>query len=293
MVAMFSPERMFLRGRTNLNKLTPPDHEVGYLRIAVAGNPGSTVAEHFGQAQAFNIFEVGPEGPRFVGERPIIEDAGEDRRQAIARILADCDGLLVSRIGPVPKEKMAAAGIDATADYADQPVEAALAAYRTARFGSPEASEIAPDATQPGADFGQDPDFGRFRLVHTMLRVRDMDRSIDFYTRLLGMRVIEQRDHRKNQFTQTYLGHDGKDAAPCLELVFNWMRDEPYEVGEAFGHIAIAVNGIWSLCRRLEAEGVPMPRPPHSQRHGQTIVAFIEDPDGHPIELIQAPSGPA
>ncbi len=72
-----------------------------------------------------------------------------------------------------------------------------------------------------------------------------------------------------------------------LELVFNWMRDEPYEKGDAFGHIAVGVRGIGALCRSLAAAGVVMPRPPRSQRHGETVVAFIEDPDGYRIELIE------
>ena len=79
-----------------------------------------------------------------------------------------------------------------------------------------------------------------------------------------------------------------------LELVFNWGREEPYPMGEAYGSIAIGVQGIGALCRKLEAESVPMPRPPRSQRHGNTIVAFIEDPDGYQIELVQsAPSSEA
>ena len=129
--------------------------------------------------------------------------------------------------------------------------------------------------------------------MHTMLRVSDIERSIDFYTRLLGMRVISQREHRKNQFTQVYLGYGEGDAGIGLELVQNWGREEPYQHGDAFGHIADGGDRHHGLCRHLEAAGVPMPMPPRSQRHGNIIVAFIEDPDGYRIELVQRPDGEA
>ncbi len=257
--------------------------EQASLRIAVAGGPEGTVEQHFGQAESFSIFDVAETSPRLVEQRSISSNArdGEDRRETIARMLGDCDALLVSRIGPVPQEKMAKAGVDATAAYADQAIGEALAAYCKSRRTPAEQT----DETELS------PDSSRFRILHTMRGVTDMERSVDFYTRLLGMRVQAQREHRKNQFTQTYLGYgeacDGN--GPALELVFNWARETPYEAGESFGHIAIAVNGIAKLCRRLEAEGVVMPRPPRSQRHGEAVVAFIEDPDGHRIELVEHP----
>lgn len=126
-----------------------------------------------------------------------------------------------------------------------------------------------------------------FRLMHAMLRVRDMERSIDFYSRLLGMRVLRQREHKKNQFSQTYIGYGEEAAGMVLELVQNWNQEGDYAQGDAFGHIAIEVEGITALCDGLAAAGVPMPRPPSSQRHGDTIVAFIEDPDGYRIELVE------
>lgn len=134
-----------------------------------------------------------------------------------------------------------------------------------------------------------------FRLMHAMLRVHDMERSIDFYTRLLGMTVLRQREHKKNQFSQTYIGYGAEASTMVLELVQNWNREDPYPQGEAFGHIAVEVEGITAFCEGLTAAGVPMPRPPSSQRHGDTIVAFIEDPDGYRIELVErrAPAAPA
>jgi lactoylglutathione lyase len=126
-----------------------------------------------------------------------------------------------------------------------------------------------------------------FRILHTMLRVSDMERSVDFYTRLLGMRVLEQREHKKNRFTQTYLRYCEAAEGPVIELVSNWVQDELLEIGTAFGHIAIGIYGVRALCDHLSAEGVPMPRPPSSQRHGENIIAFVVDPDGYRIELVE------
>jgi len=248
------------------------------IKIAVAGKDGGSVNEHFGQAAAFLIYEMDDQEARLTESRAIADHAqeGEDRRDTIQRMLADCAGLLVARIGPVPKEKMAKAGIDARDDWAEQPVSAALTAFWTARNKSASSGmeEVLPPA-----------DPSRFRLLHCMLRVEDMERSLDFYTRLLGLSVLERREHKKNQFTQVYLGYPS--GGMTLELVQNWSQDSDYQKGEGFGHFAIAVNGIGSFCKMLEAEGIPMPRPPRSQRHGENIVAFIEDPDGYRIELVQ------
>ena len=187
-------------------------------------------------------------------------------------MLADCKVLLVAKIGPVPAAKLGDAGIEAIDAHVGKPIETALA-------------EVFAEKTRPIDD--EPIDTSAFRLAHAMLRVADIERSIDFYTRLLGMKVLEQRDHKKNQFTQVYVGYGDGFSQMVLELVFNWMQEEPYVKGDAFGHIAIEVRDINRLCRRLAAEGVPMPRAPRGQRHGDTIVAFIEDPDGHRIELFQ------
>ena len=201
--------------------------------------------------------------------------------KGILQVIGDCKGVLIARIGPVPKEMLAAAGLDAADDYAFQPAAESVAAF-FARWQANGATRPAP------ASEAEDPGKAE-RLLHTMLRVSDVERSVDFYTRLLGMQVVSRREHRKNQFTQVYLGYGGSDADICLELVQNWDREEPYQHGDAFGHIAIAVTGITALCNRLAAEGVAMPRPPRSQRHGDIIVAFIDDPDGNRIELVQRP----
>ena len=249
--------------------------------IAVAGPEGGTVNEHFGQAEGFLIYDMGSGIPALRERRHIaaLAQDGEDRRETIRRILSDCQALLVARIGETPKAMMAQAGIDATGDYADRPILDALHAYVH------KAATLDP---APPEDWDRPSDTAAFRIIHTMLRVADLERSLDFYTRLLGMRLIERRDHKKNQFTQAYLGY-GENSPAQIELVFNWDRQAPYVQGDGFGHFAIQVNGIGALCRQLEAAGIPLPRPPRSQRHGNSIVAFITDPDGYQIELVQYP----
>ena len=252
---------------------TPPA-----LLIAVAGTPGGRIDKHFGQAEDFHVYTHGTDGPVLVESRSVTAhalDPDEDRRETICRMLADCRVLLVAKIGPVPQEKLAGVGIEASDMYAGKDVDAALAEVFAAKAAVQ--SHAAVDSTG-------------FRLLHAMLRVTDMDRALDFYTRLLGMRVLDLREHKKNQFTQAYLGYGQGWDGMALELVFNWTREESYAHGDSFGHIAIQVSGITALCDRLVAEGVPLPRPPRSQRHGENIVAFIEDPDGHRIELVQLPT---
>jgi len=246
------------------------------LRIAVASRDGTTVNLHFGQTREFLIYDVTAEGAALAARRCIEDHAQseeEDPRDTVCRMLADCKVLLVAKIGPIPAAKLMHAGIEAIDAHAGKPVETAL-------------TEVFADKTLSQSD--EPVDTSTFRLAHAMLRVADVERSIDFYTRLLGMKVLEQRDHKKNQFTQVYLGYGDGFSQMALELVFNWMQEEPYAKGDAFGHIAIQVTGINRLCNRLAAEGVPMPRAPRGQRHGDNIIAFIEDPDGHRIELFQA-----
>ena len=247
------------------------------LRIAVATREGQRVDLHFGHAEVFMIFDVDAEGPHPVATRLLTEharDDEEDKRDTIYRMISDCKILLVAKIGAAPQEALAALGIEATNIYAGKSVEAALVEVYAAKQ---EAAIAAPlDASE-------------FELLHAMLRVADLERSIEFYTQSLGMKVLEKREHKKNQFSQAYLGYGEAPGRMILELVSNWQRETPYISGDAFGHIAIGVNNIQRLCDRLAAAGVPMPRPPRGQRHGENIVAFIEDPDGHRIELIQTP----
>ncbi len=128
---------------------------------------------------------------------------------------------------------------------------------------------------------------GGYRLLHTMIRVRDLEKSIDFYTRLLGMKELRRRDYPGGRFTLAFVGYGDETTDAVIELTHNWDRDEPYDLGDGFGHIAIGVPDIYGACERLAAAGVPIPRPPGPMKHGGSVIAFIEDPDGYKIELIE------
>ena len=126
-----------------------------------------------------------------------------------------------------------------------------------------------------------------FRFLHTMIRVRDLDASVDFYTRLLGMRLLRRADFPEGKFTLAFVGYGEEIDHTVVELTHNWDCDQPYELGSGFGHLAIGVPDIEKTCRELAAEGVKIPRPPGPMKHGGTVIAFIEDPDGYRIELIE------
>lgn len=130
---------------------------------------------------------------------------------------------------------------------------------------------------------------GNFRFLHTMIRVLDLDKSIDFYTRHLGMTLLRRKDFPDGRFTNVFVGYGDEGSNTVLELTHNWDQKEPYEQGRSYGHLAVAVPDIYATCEKLEAEGVPIPRPPGPMKFGgsSTAIAFIEDPDGHSIELIQ------
>ncbi len=130
-------------------------------------------------------------------------------------------------------------------------------------------------------------DSKRFRILHTMIRVRDLDKSLDFYTRLLGMTQLRRKDFPGGKFTLAFVGYGGEADHTVIELTHNWDQEEPYDLGSGFGHVAIGVPDIYATCERLEAEGVAIPRPPGPMKHGTTVIAFIEDPDGYKIELIE------
>lgn len=130
-------------------------------------------------------------------------------------------------------------------------------------------------------------DADKFRLLHTMIRVRDLDKSLDFYTRLLGMKELRRKDYPSGQFTLAFVGYGDEDKHTVVELTHNWGQEEPYDLGSGFGHLAIAVPDIYAACDRLAAENVKIPRPPGPMKHGGSVIAFIEDPDGYKIELIE------
>ncbi|MCH9019776.1 MAG: lactoylglutathione lyase [Proteobacteria bacterium] len=131
------------------------------------------------------------------------------------------------------------------------------------------------------------PDTSRYRLLHTMIRVLDLDKSIDFYTRLLGMKLLRNQDYPSGEFTLVFVGYGDETDETVIELTHNWGQKEPYALGEGFGHLAIGVPDIYATCERLEAEGVKIPRPPGPMKHGGSVIAFVEDPDGYTIELIE------
>ncbi len=128
---------------------------------------------------------------------------------------------------------------------------------------------------------------GGFRLLHTMIRVRDLDKSLDFYTRLLGMTLFHKTDYPSGEFTLAFVGYGDEKSNAVIELTHNWGRTEPYDLGTGFGHLAIGVPDIHGTCERLAAEGAKIPRPPGPMKHGGSVIAFIEDPDGYKIELIE------
>ncbi|MCF3934732.1 lactoylglutathione lyase [Acuticoccus sp. M5D2P5] len=129
-------------------------------------------------------------------------------------------------------------------------------------------------------------DGSNFQLMHTMLRVKDLDKSIDFYTRLLGMTLLRRDDFPGGQFTLAFLGYGPEKDTAVLELTYNWDNDDGYEIGTGYGHIAIGVRDIYAVCKGLEAAGANIPRQPGPMKHGKTHIAFIEDPDGYKVELI-------
>ena len=126
-----------------------------------------------------------------------------------------------------------------------------------------------------------------FRLLHTMIRVKDQDKSIDFYTRHLGMKVLRQKEFEGGRFTNTFIGYGDETSESVLELTYNWDQDEPYSHGSGYGHLAVGVPDIYAPCSLLDKEGVPIPRAPGPMKHGTTVIAYIEDPDGYKIELIE------
>jgi len=127
----------------------------------------------------------------------------------------------------------------------------------------------------------------RFRLLHTMIRVMDLERSLQFYTGLLGMTLLRKRDYPDGKFTLAFVGYGDESAGAVIELTHNWGREQPYEIGTAFGHLAIGVPDIHRTCEELAAAGVKIPRPPGPMKHGGSVIAFVEDPDGYKIELIE------
>ena len=130
---------------------------------------------------------------------------------------------------------------------------------------------------------------GTSRLLHTMLRVKDLDKSLQFYTEQLGMKLLRKRDYPTGKFTLAFVGYGDESDSTAIELTHNWEQAEPYSLGSGFGHLAVSVPDVYKACEQLAAAGVKIPRPAGPMAHGGSVIAFIEDPDGYRIELIQRP----
>ncbi|MFA7428626.1 MAG: lactoylglutathione lyase [Rhodospirillaceae bacterium] len=126
-----------------------------------------------------------------------------------------------------------------------------------------------------------------FRFLHTMIRVFDLEKSLNFYTKHLGMQVLRRQDYPEGRFTLAFVGYGAEADNTVLELTHNWDQAEPYAQGTGFGHLALGVEDIYGTCDGLRAEGVKIVREPGPMKHGSTVIAFIEDPDGYKVELIE------
>jgi lactoylglutathione lyase len=124
------------------------------------------------------------------------------------------------------------------------------------------------------------------RFLHTMLRVTNLERSLDFYCNILGMQLLRQKDYPEGQFTLAFVGYGSEADHTVLELTQNWGVDS-YELGNAYGHIALGVDDITAACQMIAAKGGKVTRQPGPMKHGTTVIAFVEDPDGYKVELIQ------
>lgn len=124
------------------------------------------------------------------------------------------------------------------------------------------------------------------RILHTMLRVGDLERSIRFYIGVLGMRELRRRDYPDGKFTLAFLGYQDESEGAALELTYNYGV-EKYELGTAYGHIAVEVEDAYKTCEEIKRRGGKVTREAGPMKHGTTVIAFVEDPDGYKVELIQ------
>jgi lactoylglutathione lyase len=125
------------------------------------------------------------------------------------------------------------------------------------------------------------------RLLHTMFRVTDMDKSIDFYTNIFGMKLLRRKDFPEGKFTLVFLGYGNEEENTVIELTHNWETDS-YELGTAYGHIAIGVEDAYKACDEITAKGGDVVRPAGPMKGTTTVIAFVKDPDGYMIELIES-----
>jgi lactoylglutathione lyase len=124
------------------------------------------------------------------------------------------------------------------------------------------------------------------RLLHTMLRVGNLQESLKFYCEVLGMKLLRQKDYPDGKFTLAFVGYGDESDHSVIELTYNWGV-EKYNIGDAYGHIALGVDDIYSTCKEIKKLGGKVVREPGPMKHGSTVIAFVQDPDGYKVELIQ------
>ncbi|MGK7882097.1 MAG: lactoylglutathione lyase [Crocosphaera sp.] len=124
------------------------------------------------------------------------------------------------------------------------------------------------------------------RLLHTMLRVKNLEESLKFYCDILGMKLLRQKDYPGGEFTLAFVGYGDESDNSVIELTYNWGVDS-YELGDAYGHIALGVDDIYGTCEKIREQGGNITREPGPMKHGTTVIAFVDDPNGYKIELIQ------
>lgn len=124
------------------------------------------------------------------------------------------------------------------------------------------------------------------RMLHTMIRVNDLEESLKFYCDVLGMKLLRKKDYESGRFTLAFVGYGSEAENAVIELTYNWDTHQ-YDLGNAFGHIAIGVEDIYRTCDALRGKGAKIVREPGPMKHGSTEIAFVEDPTGYKIELIQ------
>ena len=125
------------------------------------------------------------------------------------------------------------------------------------------------------------------RILHTMIRVGDLEKSIQFYTEVLGMKLLRRKDYPEGEFTLAFVGYGDESSDAVIELTYNWGTSE-YNLGDAFGHIAIAVEDVYAACEEIKKRGGNVVREAGPMKGGTTVLAFVEDPDGYKIELLGA-----
>ncbi|MBV8913351.1 MAG: lactoylglutathione lyase [Acetobacteraceae bacterium] len=125
------------------------------------------------------------------------------------------------------------------------------------------------------------------RLLHTMIRVKDLDRSVEFYTKLLGMKELRRREVPEGKYTLSFVGYGDESSHALVELTYNWDQKDGYDIGTGFGHLAVGLPDVYKACDEMKKAGAKITREPGPVKFGTTVIAFVEDPDGYKVELVQ------